>query len=253
MNITDTVARDRLVSRLKELELSTHEALAYVTLLMNSNMTAGALCKQTGIPDSKIYHALDGLSSKGMLTVQKGTPNVYRPASPTEAISNLKRIMSEKIEEKLKEADVLVDILTPIYDSAEKPEELEIAYILRGQKNILNRMKALIETARKEVTAFIMHPAVLEGLRESLVSAKETKKVKLNIAVTKDILEQSDLSGLGDVRLLCCSVGMIISDMKTLLTLSDWADETASLTQDQNLIQVARNYYDNPRCCKNVR
>lgn len=34
--------------------------------------------------------------------------------------------------------------------------------------------------------------------------------------------------------------------MKTLVTLSDWIDQTAMLTQDQNLIRVARDYYDNP-------
>jgi sugar-specific transcriptional regulator TrmB len=253
MSITETVARDRMVSRLKELELSTHEALAYFTLLKGSNMTAGKLCKQTGIPDSKIYHALDALSSKGMLTVQRGTPKVYSPVPPKEAIANLKRQLTEKLDEKMKEADVLVDMLTPIYDSAEKPEELEIAYIIRGQKNIINRMKALVETARKEITVFVMHPAVIEGLKESLTDAREKRKVKLNIAMTPEVLEDSDYSNLGEVRLLCCSVGMILSDMKTLLTLSDWADETASLTQDQNLIRVARDYYDNPKCCKNIR
>jgi len=252
MSITETVARDRMVSRLKELELSTHEALAYITLLTHSNMTAGALCKQTGIPDSKIYHALDRLSSKGMLIVQKGTPNVYRPVPPKEAVANLKRQLAEKVEQKLKEADIVVDVLTPIYDSAEKPEELEIAYIIRGQKNIINRMKALVETSSKEITVFVMHPAVMEGLKESLVEAKEKRKVKLNIAMTQEVLEKADYSNLGQVRLLCCSVGMILSDMKTLLTLSDWADETASLTQDQNLIRVARDYYDNPKCCKKV-
>jgi len=253
MSITKTVVRDRMVSRLKELELSTHEALAYVTLLEGSNMTAGKLCKQTGIPDSKIYHALDALASKGMLTVQRGTPNVYSPVSPKEAIANLKRELTEKLDEKMREADVLVDMLTPIYDSAEKPEELEIAYIIRGQKNIINRMKALVETAHHEITIFAMHPAVMEGLRESLIDAKEKRKVKLNVAMTEDVLKESDYSELGEVRLLYCSVGMIISDMKTLLTLSDWVEETASLTQDQNLIRVARDYYDNPRCCKNVR
>jgi len=53
-----------------------------------------------------------------------------------------------------------------------KSEELEIAYIVRGQKNIINRMKSLIETARNEVTVFISHPEVLKGLKEVLVDAK---------------------------------------------------------------------------------
>jgi len=242
-----------MVSRLKDLELPTHEAMAYVTLLTHSNMTAGALCKETGIPDSKIYHALDGLSKKGMLVVQRGNPNIYRPVAPKEAVGSLKQQMTEAFNEKMMEADVLVDVLTPIYESAEKSEELEVAYIIRGQKNIINRMKALIEAARKEITIFIPYPAVLRELKESLTEAKEKRRVKLNIAVTQEVFEKEDSSNLGDVRLLCCSVGMLISDMKTLLTLSDWIEETAMLTQDHNMIRVARDYYDNPACCKDMR
>jgi sugar-specific transcriptional regulator TrmB len=242
-----------MVSRLKELELPTHEAMAYVTLLTHSNMTAGTLCKETGIPDSKIYHALDGLSKKGMLIVQRGNPNIYRPVPPKEAVASLKQQMTEAFNEKMMEADVLVDVLTPIYESAEKSEELEVAYIIRGQKNIINRMKALIEAARKEITIFIPYPAVLRELKKSLTEAEEKRRVKLNIAVTQEVFDKGDSSNLGDLRLLCCSVGMLISDMNTLLTLSDWIDETAMLTQDHNMIRVARDYYDNPACCKDMR
>ena len=253
MNITETVVRERMVSRLKELELPTQEAMAYVTLLTHSNMTAGALCKETGIPDSKIYHALDGLSKKGMLVVQRGNPNVYHPVPPKETVASLKQQISEAFNEKMMEADVLVDVLTPIYESADKSEELEVAYIIRGQKNIINRMKALIEAARKEITIFISVPAVLRELKESLKEAEEKRRVKLNIAVTQEVFEKEDSSNLGDVRLLCCSVGMLISDLNTLLTLSDWMDETAMLTQDHNMIRVARDYYDNPACCRSVQ
>ena len=260
MNIRETVVRDRMVSRLKELELSTHEALTYVTLLTYPNITASTLCKETGIPDSKIYYALDGLSKKGFLIVQKGNPNMYVPTPPKEAIANLKNQLTESLNEKIKEADALADMLTPIYENAEKSEELEIAYIIRGQKNIINRMKALIETARKEITIFIAYPEVLKGLKESLIQAKEKCRVKLNIAMTEEVFEKGDPSHLGEIRLLRCSVeqpvdslGMLISDMKTLITVSDWMDEAALLTQDKNLIRVARDYYDNPSCCTNVR
>mgnify|MGYP001037247922 CR=1 FL=1 len=249
-----------MVSRLKELRLSTHEALIYLTLLTHSNVTASALCKETGIPDSKIYYALDGLSEKGMLIVQKGNPNIYLPISPKEAIASVKHLLTESLNEKIKEADVLVDILTPIYESSEKSEELEVAYIIRGQKNIINRMKALIETARKEITIFISYPAVLKGLKESLTDARERRRVKLNIAMTQEVFEKEDCSNLGEIRLLCCSLdqsisslGMLISDMKTLLTVSDWGDETAMLTQDPNLIRVTKGYYDSPTCCKRVQ
>ncbi len=246
MNVKETIVRDRIVSRLKELELPTHEAVTYVTLLTHPNIPAGVLCKETGIPDSKIYYALDGLSEKGMLTVQKGNPNIYLPTRPKEAITNLKNRLAEGFHEKMKEAGALVDVLTPIYENAEKSEELEIAYIIRGQKNIINRMKALIETARKEITIFVAHQEVLKGLRESLTQAKQERQVKLNVAMTREVLEKEDYPDLGEIRLLCCPVGMIVSDGNTLLTLSDWIEETAMLSQDRNLIRVARDYYDNP-------
>jgi sugar-specific transcriptional regulator TrmB len=226
---------------------------------MHPNITASALCKETGIPDSKIYYALDGLSKKGMIIVQKGNPNIYLPISPKESIISLKNQLTESLNEKMREADVLVDMLTPIFESAEKPEELEVAYIIRGQKNIISRMKTLIETTRKEITVFISYPVILKGLKESLTEAKEKRGVTLNIALTPEVLEKEDVSDLGDMRLLCCSpesistVGMIISDMKTLLTVSDWTDESALLTQDQNLIRVARDYYNSPSCCTGMR
>jgi len=248
-----------MVSQLKELQLSTHEAIIYITLLLHSKMTASTLCKETGIPDSKIYYALDGLSKKGMLIVQKGNPKVYLPVPPKEAIANLKQQMIENLNEKIKETDVLVDMLTPIYESTEKSEELEVAYIIRGRKSIINRMKALIETAQKEITIFISFPEVLKELKKPLMNAKEKRRVKLNMAMTQEVYEKEDCSNLGEVRLLCCSLdqsisslGMLISDMKTLLTVSDWGDETAMLTQDQNLIRVTRDYYDNPTCCTKI-
>ncbi|HKZ93010.1 MAG TPA: helix-turn-helix domain-containing protein [Candidatus Bathyarchaeia archaeon] len=256
----ETVARDRIVSRLRELGLSTHEALAYATLLSHPSMTASTLCKETGIPDSKIYYALDGLSRKGMLIIQKGTPNIYLPTPPKDAVVNLKEQLTEELNEKTKEADVLADLLTPIYESVEKSDELEIAYIIRGQRNIINRMKALIETARKEITIFISYTGVFKELKDSLITAKEKRKVNLNIAVTQEVYEKEDFSDLGQIRLLCClqdigsidTLGMLITDVKTLLTVTNWADETAILTQDQNLIRVSRNYFDNPTCCRTV-
>lgn len=73
--------------------------------------------------------------------------------------------------------------------------------------------------------------------------------MKLNIAVTPEIAQSQDLSDLGEVKVLFCSLAMFISDMKNLVTLTNWPMEVALLTQDRSLMQVCREYYDNPRCC----
>jgi sugar-specific transcriptional regulator TrmB len=191
-----------------------------------------------------------------MIVVQKGNPSIYRAIPPTEAISNLKQRMTERLNEKIKEADSLADTLTPIYESAEKPEELEVAFMIRGQKNIINRMKALIENARKEVTFFISYPTVLKELKQTLSEASEKRKVKLNIAITQNVLEEEDCSNLDEIRVIRCAIdpiGILISDRNTLITLANWsADEVATLTQDRNLIRVIREYYDSPACCTPV-
>ena len=248
MKGNETIAREKIVTRLKDLALSTHEAEAYAALLSHPTMTASLLCKDTGISDTKIYYALDGLSEKGMLIVRNGNPKVYRAVPPKEAISNLKQRLTERFNEEIKEADVLVDMLLPIYESAEKPEDLELAYIIRGQTNITNRLKTLIENAHKEVTLFVSHPDLFKELKSTLREAQENRKIRLNIAMTEEMLATENIKWLDEARQLCCPVTLLISDLKTLLTVSDWGDETATLSQDQNLIRVARDYYDNSLC-----
>jgi sugar-specific transcriptional regulator TrmB len=217
--------------------------------LVHPNLTASVLCKETGISDTKIYYALDGLSEKGMLVVRNANPKVYKPVPPKEAIANLKQRLTEKLNEELKEADVLVDMLSPIYESAEKSKELEIGYILSGKNIVINRMKTVIENARKEITFFVTYPQLLKELSTTLREAQDKRRLRLNIAMTEEMLKTENTKGLGDVRQLCCPVNLIISDMKTLITVSDWTfSETAMLSQDQNLIRIARDYFENSMC-----
>ena len=248
----EDTALNQIISQLKELSLTTHEALTYTTLLTHPNITASALCNQTKIPDSKIYYALDSLSKKGMISIQQSTPSIYRPIAPNEAITNLKQQLKDELDGKMKQADVIISKLTPIYDSAEKPEELEIAYILRGQKSIVNRLKLLIQGSKREITMFMTLPEVVKEIHPALKEAKEKHRVKLNIAVTPEIADSQDLKDLGEVRVLYCNLAMFISDMKNLVTLTMWPNEVALLTQDQSIIRVGRDYFDNPRCCGNT-
>lgn len=244
----DAIAKDRMIQGLKNLNLSTYEAEVYAALLSHPSMSASALCKETGISDTKIYYALDGLSEKGMLIVRNASPKIYKPVPPKEAISNLKQRLTEKLKEELKEADVLTDLLTPVYESADKQDELEVAYIINGKINIVNKMKTLISTAKKEITFFVSYPMLFRELEASLREAQD-RRIRINIAMTEEMLKTENIKGLLDTRQLCCEVTLLIIDVKTLVTVTDLKfSETAMLSQDKNLIRVARDYYENSMC-----
>jgi sugar-specific transcriptional regulator TrmB len=244
----DAIAKDRIVQGLRNLDLSTYEAEVYSTLLAHPSMSASALCKATGISDTKIYYALDGLSEKGMLIVRNASPKIFKPVAPKEAIANLKQRLTEKLREELKEADVLTDMLVPIYESADKQDELEVAYIINGKINIENKLKALMASAKKEITFFVAYPMLFRELEIALREA-QNRRIRLNIAMTEEMLRTENIKGLGDTRQLCCAVTLLIIDLKTLVTVTDLKfSETAILSQDQNLIRVARDYYENSMC-----
>ena len=83
------------LNALRELGLTTYEAQAHPTLVQNQDISATALCNETGIPDSKIYFALEELHKKGLIVVGDGTPRLHRAFHPKEAFGKLKRQLSQ--------------------------------------------------------------------------------------------------------------------------------------------------------------
>lgn len=135
--------------------------------------SAGFLCNETGIPDSKIYYALSELSKKGMIIVQEGTPNIYKSLHPKEAINNLKQQLVENLNQMTAQADSLADSLSPMFESVEGRGEIELAYVIRGQRNIIRKMKDLISSAEDEVVVFISEKDLLDELKLSIMKAKK--------------------------------------------------------------------------------
>lgn len=238
---------ESLASKFKSLGLSTYGARTYLTLLSHPSVSAGFLCNETGIPDSKMYYALGELSRKGMILVQAGTPNIYKPLHPREAIDNLKQQLVEDLNQKISQASSLADSLAPIFESAESNGEIELAYVIRGRRNIAKKMRDLIASAKKEIVVFISEKDLLEELSLYLKEVKDRVEVKL--AISKRLFKAETLKGLDQPSVLTCFCNMVISDMRTLITVSSWRGEIAIMTNDKGLITMTKEYYENPKCC----
>lgn len=240
--------KENIISRFKMLGLSTNAAKAYLALLSRPSTSAGFLCNETGIPDSKIYYALSELSKKGMIIVQEGTPNIYKSLHPKEAINNLKQQLVENWNQIIIQADSLADSLSPMFESVEDREEIELAYVIRGRRNIIRKMKDLISSAKNEIVVFTSEKDLLDELRPSIMRAK--KHVETKLAVTRQLWKGMNPEELGQPRMLACPSNIVISDMKMLVTVSSWKNEIAIMTNDKVLMTMSREYYENPKCCE---
>src|SRR5438445_11322132 len=91
-----------LVTRLSELGITGYPARVLSALLENPGVAAGQLCKLTGIPDSKIYQALDDLERKWkLIEVRKGNPSIYRALNPDQIVDALRQHAEREYAEKL--------------------------------------------------------------------------------------------------------------------------------------------------------
>lgn len=245
-------AQRSILNGLRDLGLTTYEAQAYLALVQNPDVSATQLCNKTGVPDSKIYFALEELQKKGLVVVSEGVPRHYRALAPKEALSKLKSRITQKYEMEVEKLNQLSLTLDPLYARSEK-EDVELAYIVKGFDNVLNRMIDVLKNAKREVVVFVPNLKIFERVELHLDKVRRDG-VKVKLAIPPKLSKQIDASRFADLRELtpnCLDSWLAIADGKTVISSSEWRTERchAILTQDPVLVAMSREYFESPRCC----
>lgn len=84
-------AKEALIAELQGLGLTRYEAMAYLALISRNIDTAKRLSRDSGIPRTKIYSVLEGLSAKGWVRILSGWPLLFRPVDPTRVVAAKRR------------------------------------------------------------------------------------------------------------------------------------------------------------------
>jgi sugar-specific transcriptional regulator TrmB len=255
-----TIASDRLTAEaqrsilngLRRLGLGTYEAQAYLTLIRYPDISATHLCNETGIPDSKIYFALEELQKKGLVVVSEGVPRHYRALPPKEALGKLKSMITREYESEVEKIGQLSLTLEPLYNRSER-DDVELAYIVKGFDNVLSRMIDVFKSAKREVVVFVPSFEIFERVDPHLDKIRR-EGVKVKLAIPPKLRKQIDASRFAEVRELtpnCLDSWLAIADGKTVISSSEWKTERchAILTQDPVLVAMSREYFESPRCC----
>lgn len=248
------LVKSEAVSRLRELGLSSYAARAFLAIVEGQPISATGICEKTNIPDSKIYYSLKELEEKKLIMIQHGTPSVYHVNGSKHILSGLESDIESDYKRKIESMRKVEKSLEPLMVRSIRgnASDVELAYIVKGFKNILEKMKQIALEARKEIVFMASDESLVLGMQDVLSQVKDQRDVSIKIALSDNLLESKDFkTKLRSNRSLCCNCNIIIADSEKLASaeLGDPDHQYSIVTQNQGMITLSRKSYDNPSCC----
>jgi len=241
-------SRNEIAATLRDFGFSGYAANAFYALVRLPEASAGDLVTRTGIPDSKIYYALEELVERGLVAVQPGKPKTYRAVPPKDLAARLGRILDEKHDRERSAVTRVASLLEPLQAAARSPTT-DLAYVVKGLTNVVARAQAMIASARKEVVVLASDEGFFRKLEPDLVKVAR-RRVKLKLAVP-DITLDKDLAKVAEVRAIACNCLLLVVDGLQVLTVSGTDSESpyGITSTDETLVRLGLEYWDSPRCC----
>jgi len=146
-----------LLSALKKIGFTQQEAIIYIYLCKNGELTGYEAAKLSGISRSNAYAALSSLVDKGYAHIIEGTSSKYIAVPKEELIKNAERDFQENIKVIKEELEFNVVNQEP--------------YItITGENHILDKLKNIIDASEKRIYISCDAP-LLHLLEGELVNA----------------------------------------------------------------------------------
>jgi len=239
---------ERLRRALHNLGLTDYEIKVYVVLVEKGGMTANQVSEAAEVPYSKIYEVLDSLEKKGWVGSEGGRPAKYYPKSPATALEANRM----RVERELKENEsIVLSELLPIYEGAGAREKHDI-WILRGEANILAKIRSLLRNCEEELQAATpwMSKEILEFLLPSLATiVGRGGRVQVMLSSACDYRVIKKLSRVAEVRLRdqMYGGGIIADSQEVVLILSTDKQDSFNLaiwSEHVGLARLAKIYFE---------
>jgi sugar-specific transcriptional regulator TrmB len=171
--VSSPLVSDKVEKALRDIGLTEYEMLAYLSLLRSGELTAENVSEASSIPYSKVYSVLDNLHERGWIEIEGGRPRRYYPRPPEDALRSEQLRLEAEFEEN---RDIIVQDLQPLFEQKEVREMPEI-WMVRGEKNTLDKVVELVGRARKEIMFAL--PWIPEGLLPTISSMADAQDLDL--------------------------------------------------------------------------
>jgi len=242
-------ALDEIASSLRDLGLSGNAADAFGAMLRSRESTASELVARTGIPDSKIYYALEELATAGLIEVQAGKPKIYRVVPARDIRDQLSKVIDQDAAKAHTRAGRVASLVEPLRSSVSAPSA-DLAFVVKGRGNVTARARAMVTGARKDVLLMSSDRDLLRDLGGELLTCSR-RRVRIRLAAAEGSVG-ADLAKVAEMRDILCKCAVLVTDGHQVLTISSLKDGThyAIVSTDETLVRMATEYWDSPNCCE---
>jgi len=233
---------------LKDFALTEYEVKAYIALVETGSMPASELSKVASIPYSKIYEIIGNLERKGWVESEQGRPSKYYPKAPSLALESSRMRVENTL--KTSQAEALGE-LQPLFEKKGAQERPDI-WIVRGQNNILDKIRESLERTRNELlVAMPGVPDSILSVASRMLSTMRDRGVKVSVMLPvstgKDSLRA--LKGLAEVRVReqLFGGGLISDSNQILLLLGEEPEKglTLAISSDHlGLVRFGKSYFE---------
>ena len=213
-----------VIERLMHFNLSRQEAIIYVCLWENGQLTGYEASKLTGISRSNVYGALNVLADKGAAIVTEANTTLYSAVEPEEFLSNKVRHLEED------KAFILANM--------PKNEVKEDGYLtIFGYRNIKDKIRNMIKRCDMRLY-FAASGSILREFEDVLTEAKE-KGLKIVLMSDRDYRYLAtqfyeDESMEGQVRLITDSAYVLTGQLQGL------SSDTCLYSGQNNLVTIMK-------------
>lgn len=220
-----------IIEKLLCFGMTRQEATIYLALVREGPLNGYEVSKHTGISRSNVYSGLAGLVEKGAAYIIEETSAKYSPVEIEEFCMNKLRTMEGMKEELIKHIP--------------RRRESSNGYItIRGQENILNKVKNMIAGAQKRIYISAIRE-VLEEIKDEIVNAVH-RKIKIVIITDDNQWNLSDVIIYHYNEKKQLQLGLIV-DTITVLTgeITEGDHATCLYSKNKNLVTVFKDMLKN--------
>jgi sugar-specific transcriptional regulator TrmB len=173
--------RNEILEALRKFGLSAYEASAYTALVLLGPSKAGAVCKEAGVPQSKIYEVLDQLIDKQLVEFVGGRPKEFRALPPSVGLKNL----IEDREKALEELKSRLSILDGSFKALASEEVIDGVWSAkeRGLRDFIEKLSDMYDRTKKYAYLitrdFTWHPRLVDSVKACIKRGVKIKTVTM--------------------------------------------------------------------------